>query len=98
TGACGTCHAPDAPMTRAGAPSLALSTLVNAPTPQGVIQMILHGIPWRDGKSAPYMPAFAAALTDAQVAQLAAYLRTTYTDKPAWPDLPTTVAKARSNS
>ncbi len=72
TGACGGCHDADAPMTRNGAPSLALSTAVNAPTPRGVIQVILHGIPWRDGKPTPYMPSFASALTDAQVADLAA--------------------------
>jgi mono/diheme cytochrome c family protein len=36
-GACGGCHGADAPMTRGGAPSLALSTVVNAPTPRGAI-------------------------------------------------------------
>jgi mono/diheme cytochrome c family protein len=85
-------------MTRDGAPSLALSTLVNAPTPQGAIQVILHGIPWREGKSAPYMPSFAFALTDAQIADLAGYLREKYSDKPAWSDLPAEVAKARETS
>ena len=97
-GACGGCHGADAPMTRAGAPSLALSTTVNAPTPRGVIQIILNGIPWRDGQAAPYMPSFASALTDAQVAELAAYLRSTYSDKPAWSDLPAEVAKLRGTS
>jgi mono/diheme cytochrome c family protein len=96
TGACGGCHAPDAPMTRDGAPSLSLSTAVNAPTPLGVIQVILQGIPWREGKSAPYMPSFASALTDRQVADLAGYLRATYSGKPAWRDLPAEVAKARA--
>jgi mono/diheme cytochrome c family protein len=97
-GACGGCHGADAPMTRGGAPSLALSSAVNAPTPRGAIQMILNGIPWREGKAAPYMPSFAAALTDAQVAELAGYLRATYSDKPAWSDLPAEVAKARGAS
>jgi mono/diheme cytochrome c family protein len=97
-GACGGCHGQDAPMTRDGAPSLALSSAVNAPTPAGAIQIILHGIPWREGKAAPYMPSFASALTDAQVAQLAGYLRAAYSDKPAWSDLPAEVAKARGAS
>jgi mono/diheme cytochrome c family protein len=97
-GACAGCHGADAPMTRNGAPSLALSSKVNAPTPRGVIQIILHGIPWRDGQSAPYMPAFAAALTDAQVADLAAWLRRTYSAKPPWTDLPAEVAKLREAS
>ncbi len=97
-GACGGCHGADAPMTQDGAPSLALSTTVNAPTPQGAIQTILRGIPWREGKSAPYMPAFASTLTDAQVADLADYLRAAYSDKPTWSDLPAAVAKARRGS
>ncbi len=93
-GACGGCHAADAPMTQAGAPSLVNSTAVNAPTPRSVIQVILQGIPWRDGP-APYMPAFASALTDAQVAAITAYLRTNYSNRPAWTNLPADVAKAR---
>lgn len=97
-GACGGCHGADAPMTRSGAPSLALSTAVNAPTPRGVIQVILEGIPWREGQAAPYMPSFASALTDAQIADLAAYLRSTYSDKPAWSDLPAAVARIRGTS
>lgn len=97
-GACGGCHAAGAPMTRDGAPSLALSTSVNAPTPRGVIQAILHGIPWRDGQPTPYMPSFASALTDAQVAELAAYLRATFSGKPSWNDLPAAVAQARRAS
>jgi len=94
-GACGACHADDAPMTRGGAPSLALSTSVNAPTPQGVIQALLRGIPWREGSATPYMPAFATALTDEQVAGIAGYLRQHFSDKPAWPDLPAQVKAAR---
>jgi mono/diheme cytochrome c family protein len=97
-GACAGCHGADAPMTRNGAPSLALSSAVSAPTPRDAVQIVLHGIPWRDGQPGPYMPSFAAALTDAQVADLVAYLRQTYSDKPAWSDLPTEVAKLRNAS
>ena len=77
-GACGGCHAGDAPMTRAGAPPLSASTSVNEPTSIGVVQAILHGIPWREGKAAPYMPEFSGALTDQQVARLATYVRTRF--------------------
>ncbi|WP_428485552.1 cytochrome c [Rhodopila sp.] len=94
-GACGGCHAADAPMTRSGAPPLSFGTAVNAPTPQDVIEIILHGIPWREGKAAPYMPAFGDALTDAQVADLAGYVRAHDSDKPPWTDLPAAVARAR---
>ncbi len=94
-GACGSCHAPDAPMTRAGAPALGLSTAVNAPTSQGVVQAILNGIPWRDGRAHPYMPGYAGTLTDAQVAALTNYLRARYSDRPAWNETEAGVAKAR---
>ncbi|WP_428542309.1 c-type cytochrome [Rhodopila sp.] len=97
-GACGGCHGADAPMSRDGAPSLALSTAVNAPTPRGAIQIILHGIPWRETRPAPYMPSFAAVLTDAQVAQVAGYLRAAFSSKPAWSDVAAEVAKARGAS
>jgi len=94
-GACGACHAADAPMSHAGAPSLALSTAINAPTSRGVVEVILHGLPWQEGHAGPYMPAFAAALTDAQVAALTAYLRARYSDRPAWQDVLETVRAAR---
>jgi mono/diheme cytochrome c family protein len=95
-GACGACHAADAPMTHAGAPSLALSTAINAPTPRDVVGMILHGLPWREGHAGPYMPGFAAALSDAQVAALTAYLRARYSNRPAWQGVPETVQAARA--
>jgi mono/diheme cytochrome c family protein len=94
-GACGGCHGADAPMTRTGAPSLALSTAVNAPTARDVVAVILHGLPWREGHAGPYMPPFAAALTDAQITVLATYLRARYSDRPAWPDVEGTVQAAR---
>jgi len=94
-GACGACHAANAPMTLGGAPSLALSTAVNAPTPRNVVDIILYGLPWREGRAGPYMPAFSAALTDAQVAALAAYVRARYSEQHAWPDIDATVREAR---
>ena len=98
SGACGGCHGVNAPMMRDGAPSLSLGSAVNAPTPGSVIQIILHGIPGREGKSSPYMPPFAAALTNAQVAGLAAYLRAAYSDKPPWSDILAEVARLRGQS
>jgi mono/diheme cytochrome c family protein len=94
-GACGACHAANAPMTHNGAPSLMLSTAVSAPTARNVVDVILHGLPWREGHAGPYMPAFASALTDAQVATLAAHVRARYSDLPAWPDVEATVREAR---
>ena len=99
-GACGSCHAADAPMTQAGIPPLYLATGINAPTSQAVVNIIVHGIPWqtpqgREGRPASYMPAFANTLTDAQITALTAYLRAQYTDKPAWTDIPAQLKQAR---
>jgi nicotinate dehydrogenase subunit B len=96
-GACAACHAPTAPMTRDGAPSLAMTSALNANTPQSAIQAILHGIPWREGKPAPYMPAFEAALTDGQIAELVTYLRANYSSAPAWNGVADAVTKARKS-
>jgi cytochrome c553 len=42
------------------------------------------------------MPSYAAALSDADIARLAAYLRRTRTDKPPWTDIEKKVAAARA--
>jgi mono/diheme cytochrome c family protein len=94
-GACGACHAADAPMTRRGAPSLALSTAVHAASARDVVSVMLRGLPWREGRAGAYMPAFDGALTDAQIADVAAFVRARFTDLPAWPDIRTTIRNAR---
>ncbi len=97
-GACGSCHANDAPMMRAGAPPLALSSALAAPTPRNAIQVILQGIPFREGAAAPYMPAYAAVLTDAQVADIVRFLRARYSDGPAWTNLDDWVRRLRRSA
>jgi mono/diheme cytochrome c family protein len=94
-GACGGCHGADAPMTRLGAPQLSAAAAVNAPGPKNVIAVILRGIPWREGVSAPYMPGFSGALTDAQIADLTRYVRAVYGHGPAWTGLEDQVKQAR---
>jgi cytochrome c553 len=42
------------------------------------------------------MPSYAAALSDGDIARLAAYLRRTRTDKPPWTDIEKKVAAARA--
>jgi mono/diheme cytochrome c family protein len=95
TGACGGCHAPEAPMMSSGAPSLALSTVVNAPSSRDTVQMILYGIPWREGHAGPYMPGFAAILSDEQIVDLVRYLRARFSGGPAWSDIESQVKSAR---
>jgi nicotinate dehydrogenase subunit B len=44
------------------------------------------------------MPAFDQAFDDAQVAQLAAYMRQRFApEQPAWPDLPAASARVRAS-
>ena len=94
-GACGSCHALDAPMTRNGAPPLTANTGLHERTPVSFIQVILHGIPWQEGRAAPYMPGFADTLTDAQIAELATYVRRRFGGQPA-AITPDDVARVRS--
>lgn len=101
--ACANCHGPAAPLTRlAGRPALARSSAVLGDDPANFIQTVLHGIPWRrpapGGPAAAYMPPFAAVLSDAQVADLAAWVRTDLADRPAWPDVAAASAKLRKEA
>lgn len=95
-GACAACHAEAAPMTRAGAPSLALSTTVNAPSPRNAIRVVLHGIAPREDAPAPAMPGFGAAFSDQQVADLVRYVRARYSSRPPWTDIEADVRGARA--
>jgi len=96
--ACAGCHAPPAPMMRlAGRPGLARSSAVLGASPVNFVQTVLQGVPWEHG-SAVYMPPFADTLSDAQVAQLAAYIRTGIAGQPAWKDVAATSAKVRKEN
>src|SRR5262249_26061190 len=86
-GACATCHNATG-MTQYVKPMpLALSSALTAPDPRNLIHIIVEGIWPPEGSAGPLMPGFAGALTDRQIADLAAYLRTRYTQRPAWRDL-----------
>ncbi|MFK3736918.1 c-type cytochrome [Massilia sp. TN1-12] len=98
TAACAGCHAASAPMMRIdGRPGLARSSAVLGDRPDNFVQTVLHGIPWAP-QSSVYMPPFASTLTDEQVGQLAAYVRTGLAAKPAWRDVAATSAKLRKES
>ncbi|WP_414696984.1 c-type cytochrome [Paraburkholderia sp.] len=83
--ACASCHATHAPMsTFGGRPSLALGTAVNAQDPRNALRMILDGIPAERSARGVYMPAFASTFTDAQIVDIAAFLRANFSSQPAW--------------
>ena len=62
-------------------PTLSFSTAVNADTPRNAIQMMFNGIGWHGEDTLNYMPSFVDQYDDAQIADLAAYVRATYTDR-----------------
>jgi mono/diheme cytochrome c family protein len=94
-GGCAGCHGAGAPMTAQGRPKLSLATPVNADDPRDAIQVVLQGLRPETGKPGPAMPALGDAYTDAQVADLVGYVRARYSEKPAWTDLDSAVARAR---
>ncbi|MCC8392902.1 c-type cytochrome [Paraburkholderia sp. MMS20-SJTR3] len=93
---CAQCHGNGSPMQTIGErPTLAFSTAINADTPRNAIQMILNGINWHGEDAMNYMPAFSGIYDDRQVADLLAYVRATWSAKPAWPDATPLVARLR---
>jgi mono/diheme cytochrome c family protein len=97
--ACAACHYGPLPQPPAVQGSLALSSSLTGDDPGNFIQTVLLGVGGAgkgEGQAAgPYMPGFAAALTDKDIALLAAYLRRTRSDQPAWPDLTAAIAARR---
>ena len=94
-GACASCHEAGAPMMQEGRPSLAWGTPLHEDTPNDTIQVIMHGLAAPAGRSGPTMPAYGDSFSDRQLADITAYLRARYTDKPPWPDVPRAVAQVR---
>ncbi|MES3042368.1 cytochrome c [Sphingomonas faeni] len=94
-GACAVCHEPGAAMMVAGRPVLPLGTPLHEDNPRDTIQIILQGLRPPVSARGPYMPAFADALDDRQVAEIVAYLQVRHGSGPAWKDLEKDVAKAR---
>jgi mono/diheme cytochrome c family protein len=96
---CAGCHSVAAPMRTLGdRPALELGTTLNADSPRNAIQMVLDGNPWDGSSSAHYMPPFASMLTDQQIADVLVFARSTYAQRPAWPDLAASVAAIRKEN
>ena len=96
-GACGACHHDgDGPRLLGVNTPLALNTNLHSDRPDNLLQVILNGIQEPAGKDIGFMPAFKHSLSDAQITELAAYMRQRYAPgKAAWRDLPEAVARVR---
>jgi mono/diheme cytochrome c family protein len=96
--ACAACHYNSGAMPLMVRPELALNSALTAADPTNLIQVVLHGVSTKDGIPGVLMPGFAHALSDADIANLSAYLRRTRTDQPAWKNLDATIAAIRKES
>ena len=94
-GACAGCHEPGAPMMLAGGPPLVWGTPLQEDTPHNAIQIVLYGLLPPAGRAGPTMPGYGESLSDRQIADITAYLRARYTDKPPWPSVEQAVARIR---
>lgn len=74
---------------------LSLAIALSLPTSGNLIRIVLQGIAPPDGEPGPFMPGYAGALTDDQVAALATYLRADFTDRPEWPGVEREVRKVK---
>ena len=98
--ACGACHhAGDGPEVQGLNQPLALNTNLHSARPDNLVRTVLDGI-WRPAFPAiGHMPAFRQALDDAQVAELAGWMRQRFAPgQPPWTDLPATVARLRAGA
>jgi nicotinate dehydrogenase subunit B len=96
--ACGACHHDGSGPTLLGLNlPLALSTKLHSDRPDNLLRVLLEGVREAAGPQVGFMPAFADNLSDAQLAELAGYLRGRFApDKPAWQDLAERSAQLRA--
>jgi len=94
--ACASCHEATAPMSVYGSrPSLSLGTAVNTQSPRNAVRFVLHGIRDKDRSGALYMPPYSAMLTNAQIADVTAFLRARFGSGAPWRIDENYVAKLR---
>jgi mono/diheme cytochrome c family protein len=94
TAACASCHY-NSGQPLVMRPDLSLNSALNLPDPTNLIQVILNGINAKDGIPGVVMPSFAQALSDTDIARIAAYLRRTRTNLLPWSDLESKIAALR---
>lgn len=97
-GACASCHHDgDGPKLLGVNAPLALNSKLLSERPDNLIRVILDGIRTPATAEIGFMPAFRHSLDDAQIAELAGYMRSRYAPgQAAWKDLPAAVARLRA--
>lgn len=99
-GACAVCHEPGRGPTLFGVkPSLAVNTAVHGDDPETLVRVILEGVRVPGLGELAVMPSFRGHFDDAQIAELATYIRARFApDRAPWSDLPGSVARIRSEA
>lgn len=90
---CADCH--KARVAKAQPVSLALTPTVRAPDARNVAHIIINGLTPPRGSVQRSMPGQSRSVSDADIADLLAYMRWRFTDLPAWTNIPDAVAEAR---
>ncbi|MEO7152205.1 MAG: molybdopterin cofactor-binding domain-containing protein [Burkholderiaceae bacterium] len=95
--ACGACHHDgDGPQLLGVNVPLALSSKLHSDRPDNLMRVILDGVRVPAGRDLGFMPSFAEAIDDRQLAALVGYLRQRYAPgRPAWSDLDADIARTR---
>lgn len=98
-GACSSCHHDGAGPKLLGVNvPLALNSNLHSDRPDNLLRVILEGVRAPASADIGFMPSFAEALNDVQIAQLASYMRARFApDRPAWDDLTNSVARIRES-
>ncbi|WP_143694883.1 c-type cytochrome, partial [Variovorax sp. JS1663] len=96
--ACAACHHDgDGPTLLGANVPLALNSNLTGARPDNLLRTILDGVREPATREIGFMPAFREALSDAQIAELAGYMRARFApQEPAWKDLPQAVARVRA--
>ncbi|WP_298213347.1 molybdopterin cofactor-binding domain-containing protein [Acidovorax sp.] len=97
-GACAACHHDgDGPRLLGVNIPLALNSNLHSDRPDNLLQVIVHGIREPAARDIGFMPAFGHALSDAQITELAGYMRQRYAPgRPVWNDVPEALARVRA--
>ena len=92
--ACATCHDSGRPVPYGGI-NLALSTAISSPDPRNLANIVLSGVTPREGERSPIMPGFASSMNDGQIVALLNYLRSRFSNRPAWTGVDQAVENTR---
>jgi nicotinate dehydrogenase subunit B len=97
-GACAACHHDgDGPTLLGLNTPLALNGKLTSARPDNLLRTVLDGVREPVSRDIGFMPAFRDALDDAQIAELAGYMRARFApQEPPWEDLRGSIARARA--